>query len=85
MIYDISIYISSLIQKKLNIQFKEDEIAFIALHVGSLLEKKKTSKKNIQLLLFANDYHNISEQMKQTIETSLDRSIVISTIDRIRA
>lgn len=83
LIYDISIYISSLIQEKLNIQFKEDEIAFIALHVGSLLEKKKTSKKNIQLLLFANDYHNITEQMKQTIETSLDSSIVVSTIDML--
>lgn len=79
-IYDVSVYLASQIQEKLDIRFTEDEIAFIALHVGSLLEKQRTSKKDIQLLLFVNDYHTLSEQMKQTIEKALDSSVVISSI-----
>ncbi|QQP69521.1 transcription antiterminator [Carnobacterium sp. CS13] len=81
--YDVSVYISSLIQEKLDIQFNEDEIAFIALHVGTLLEKQKTNEKNIKLLLFVNDYHNISNQLKESIEKALNSNVTIFSINSI--
>ncbi|AYW50155.1 PRD domain-containing protein [Tetragenococcus halophilus] len=79
-IYDVSIYLSSLIQEELNIQFNEDEIAFIALHVGALLERQKKNNQKIHLLLFADDYHDIAKNLQENIQKALDDQVTISSI-----
>ncbi len=40
--YDLAVYISSLIQDRLDIWFNDDEISFIALHIGFFLKHKNT-------------------------------------------
>lgn len=57
--FDIAVYISSLIQEQLGIWFNDDEISFIALHIGSFLENKKEERMQIKVVLFVEDYHNI--------------------------
>ncbi|MFC4663496.1 BglG family transcription antiterminator [Oceanobacillus aidingensis] len=80
-IYDISVYIASLIQEKIDITFNEDEISFIALHIGSLLEKEKAIDKNyIRVLLIANDYHGIRDQITKKIKNRLGSSVQIQSV-----
>ena len=80
-IYDISVYIASLIQEKIDVTFNGDEISFIALHIGSLLEKQKDTDKNyIKILLVANDYHGIGEQLTKKITKRLGTSVKIASI-----
>ncbi|GAA0343564.1 BglG family transcription antiterminator [Oceanobacillus oncorhynchi subsp. oncorhynchi] len=80
-IYDISVYIASLIQEKIDITFNEDEISFIALHIGSLLEKEKAIDKNyIRILLIANDYHGIRDQITKKIKNRLGSSVQIQSV-----
>lgn len=79
LIYDISVYISSLIQEKLAIWFNEDEISFIALHIGSFLRTQKNSIEQASLLLVANDYHDLSENIVAKLENTFGEQIFIKT------
>lgn len=79
LIYDISVYISSLIQEKLAIWFNEDEISFIALHIGSFLGTQKNSIEQASLLLVANDYRDLSENIVAKLENTFGEQIFIKT------
>lgn len=80
-IYDVSVYISSLIQEKIDVRFNEDEISFIALHIGSLLEKQRDiDKHEIRILLVADDYHGIREQLTNKIIKRLGDAVGIQSI-----
>ena len=72
LIYDISVYISSFIQERLNIWFTEDEISFIALHLGSFLESQRTEQQPFLLLLVVEDYHNMREVLQKNFKNILE-------------
>lgn len=67
LIYDISVYISSLIQDNLQIWFNDDEVSFIALHLGALLESQKKSHSNIKIAVISEDYHQLDSIIKQKL------------------
>ena len=56
LIYDIAVFISSEIYKKYKVLLNRDEITFIALHVGAIVEKKQ---KNLyhKVLIFCDNYY----------------------------
>lgn len=83
LIYDISVYISSLIQEKLAIWFNEDEISFIALHIGSFLGTQKNSVEQASLLLVANDYHDLSENIVTKLENTFGEQICIRIANEV--
>lgn len=75
-IYDISVYIASLIQEEFNINVPEGEISFISLHIGALLEKQELNSEDIiKLMIIADDYQNIREHIHKKIKRSFPSSI----------
>ncbi|MDD2591890.1 MAG: PRD domain-containing protein [Erysipelotrichaceae bacterium] len=50
-IYDISIFIADLILKETQIQLSEDEIAYIAMHIGVEIEEQKSLLNRINVLI----------------------------------
>ncbi|WP_429976169.1 BglG family transcription antiterminator [Enterococcus sp. DIV0086] len=50
-VYNISVYASGYLQEKLNIQFPEDEVAYLTLHFLSALENIRAHKKKRVLLI----------------------------------
>jgi lichenan operon transcriptional antiterminator len=55
-IYDISVFISNLIKQNQNITISEDEIAYIALHIGVLIEEQKALENKIKVLILSPQY-----------------------------
>ena len=80
LIYDISVYISSFIQERLNIWFTEDEISFIALHLGSFLESQRTEQQPFLLLLVVEDYHNMREVLQKKLQEHFGNQINIQVV-----
>ncbi|MGG5314932.1 BglG family transcription antiterminator [Enterococcus sp. AZ072] len=75
--YDLAVYISSLIQERLDIWFNEDEISFIALHIGAFLETKKRHQNQIVIHLIVNDYHDIGQKLRKQIQKKFSDSNVV--------
>lgn len=55
-IYDISVFISNLIKQNQSISISEDEIAYIALHIGVLIEEQKALENKIKVLILSPQY-----------------------------
>lgn len=77
LIYDISVYISSMIQERLDIDFNDDEISFIALHLGALLETQQKINQTIRVALIAENYHSVDQVIKDKLETALGKHVSI--------
>ncbi|WP_208591080.1 BglG family transcription antiterminator [Gracilibacillus suaedae] len=84
LIYDLSVYISNLISEKLDIHLHEDEIAYIALHVGSCLELKQKNHDLLEVVLVCPAYNNLQFQLKEKIEHYFANQLrVIKMVTRV--
>ncbi|MGM0213932.1 BglG family transcription antiterminator [Enterococcus sp. AZ109] len=75
--YDLAVYISSRIQERLAIWFNDDEISFIALHIGAFLETKKQDRSQFLIRLVVNDYHDIGETLKEQLQEKFGEGVTI--------
>jgi len=55
-IYDVSVFISNIVTQKTGHILSEDEIAYVALHIGVLIEEKKAMKTKIKVLFLCPQY-----------------------------
>lgn len=56
-IYDVAVFIAQQIKKYYSYDFNRDEITFISLHVGAIIEKKSEESKKIKALLLMDKYY----------------------------
>jgi len=75
-IYEIAVFISSILKKEEQIFINDDEIAFLAFHIGSYIELKN-EKQSIKCLLIIPDYHNMRQLIYNNIKTRLKRKVHI--------
>ncbi|ARJ91973.1 PRD domain-containing protein [Listeria monocytogenes] len=79
--FDIAVYISSLLQEKLAIDFNEDEISFIALHIGSFLESENRDYLRLEIGLLVDDYHDLRTNMLKKLRARFDNEATIELIE----
>lgn len=84
-IYEISVYISSFIQKSLAIWFTEDEIAFIALHIGAFVNESKTTTTKLAILLIKSNYHDLTDNIYLDLLAVLGGKVTIDVVDEWEA
>ncbi|WP_052006694.1 PRD domain-containing protein [Listeria fleischmannii] len=68
LIYDISVFISSYITEQLDILLSDDEISFIALHIGAYFEAELNDKEALKAVLISYEYPEIIKQLQKKIE-----------------
>ncbi|HAK1573106.1 TPA: BglG family transcription antiterminator [Listeria monocytogenes] len=79
--FDIAVYISSLLQEKLAIDFNEDEISFIALHIGSFLESENRDDIRLEIGLLVDDYHDLRTNMLKKLRARFENEATIELIE----
>ncbi|EAD8166231.1 PRD domain-containing protein [Listeria monocytogenes] len=79
--FDIAVYISSLLQEKLAIDFNEDEISFIALHIGSFLESENRDYICLEIGLLIEDYHDLRTNMLKKLRARFENDATIKLIE----
>lgn len=82
LIYDLAVYISSLIQDRLDIWFNDDEISFIALHIGSFLETQKQFQNQVSIQLIVNNYHDLARNLSKQIEEHFGETVHVLVTER---
>lgn len=66
-IYDISTFIAYQLTLSFHENVNEDEIAFIALHVGTEIERQKKEETKVSCLLLCPEYLNITSTLQKKI------------------
>ncbi|WP_193065395.1 BglG family transcription antiterminator [Oceanobacillus oncorhynchi] len=80
LIYDLSVYIANLLTEELNIYLPEDEITYIALHVGSCLELKQKNDASVNVILVCPAYNNLHLLIKEKLEYYFANQLVITKV-----
>lgn len=80
LIYAISVYIAKIIQEETNLIMPEDEIAYIALHIGILMEENNASKNKLKCLIVASNYNELGLKVSKKISRVFSESILVSDV-----
>ncbi|MCO6018740.1 PRD domain-containing protein [Carnobacterium divergens] len=80
LIYDISVSIASELEKRLEIQVNEDEIAYIALHLGSYLESIPDERADITCIVVCPKYYDIHQGILEKIKEHFSKELLIQEI-----
>ncbi|PAE05758.1 transcriptional antiterminator, partial [Bacillus paralicheniformis] len=65
LIYELAVFISNQIQLMENIHINEDEISYIAFHIGSYFERRKNLEKKILCVVICPNYYDMRLQLIQ--------------------
>ncbi|MGL5687063.1 MAG: BglG family transcription antiterminator [Vagococcus fluvialis] len=80
LVYDISVFISNELNKFFKIELSEDEIAYIALHVGTSLELQEREVKEINTLVICPKYYSIDQQIINKLKNHFGEEINIKRV-----
>jgi lichenan operon transcriptional antiterminator len=85
--YELAVFIASEVQREFDIVIGEDEIAYIALHIGSHLERRVSHGAKLTCVLVSPGYHDIAELLERRIlpalgdEVAIDRVLTRTDVD----
>lgn len=79
-IFDIAVYMASLLSEKLNIEINEDEISFLALHIGTFINHKTEEDKKLQTVIVMPAYLQMRQLVTAKLLNNFMQDIVIIDI-----
>lgn len=86
LIFDCAVGAANKLKELTDYELNEDEISYIALHIGSNLENRKSKNKILSCIILYPQYYDFSnkiiEELKNHYGTRLDIKTVITTIDQ---
>jgi lichenan operon transcriptional antiterminator len=79
-IYDVSVSITNIITQETGYVISEDEISYIALHIGVLIEERKVIKYEVRAVVVFPQYYQGSNDVVERISTTFQNNILISGV-----
>lgn len=76
-IYEVAVYIAKQIQKKIQLPITDDEITFIALHIGSYFEEKFEAETKLRCVIYTPEYYDLHQRLIYKISDSFKSSLSI--------
>lgn len=80
LIYDASVNAARLIREKTGINLNDDEIAYIAFHIGGALELQSTLSNKLSVAIFCPGYYNLNNRLSDTISRRFSDDLIVSSI-----
>jgi lichenan operon transcriptional antiterminator len=78
--YELAVFVAAEIQREFAITIGDDEIAYIALHIGSHLERRATHGERLTCVLVSPGYHDIADLLERRILPALGDDVVIDRV-----
>ena len=79
-IYDISVFIANIIHQYHHVSISEDEIAYIALHIGVLIEEQKALENKLTAVILNPQYFSNSLNILKKCIKIFNDSLIISEV-----
>ena len=80
LIYDVSVCLSITIKERTGISINDDEIAYIAFHLGSTLEAQKNLSEKVTAALYCPSYYDTNVKLTDTINRHFSSELLITNI-----
>lgn len=79
-IFDIAVYLASVLSNDLNVEINDDEIAFIALHIGSFLNSQHDDNNKINTVIITPAYLGQQTEIEKCIQKHFDDDLFITGV-----
>ena len=80
LIYDVSVTLASTMKEKTGVSINDDEIAYIAFHLGSAIEAQKSLTTKVTAVLYCPNYYDMNLRINDTINQHFANDILIKNI-----
>lgn len=81
MIFEVAVFIASGLQQRLGIPLLDDEIAYIAMHVGGRLERSRRSDQLLTATIVCPGYYELHELLRSSVDRSLGQAIEVVGVE----
>jgi lichenan operon transcriptional antiterminator len=81
MIFEVAVFIASGLQERLGIPLLDDEIAYIAMHVGGRLERSRRSDQLLTATIVCPGYYELHELLRSSVDRSLGQAIEVVGVE----
>lgn len=79
-IYDVAVFTADIIRNETGLDINEDEIAYIALHVGCLIEEQRSSAHKLHAALICAQHGVYNAERIDTFANEINRTVIIETV-----
>jgi lichenan operon transcriptional antiterminator len=80
MIYDVAVFMASQIQREKSITINDDEISYIAMHLGSHLERQSRNEERLTVAIVSPGYYDMHDILRQHIERTLGDEVSVEVV-----
>jgi lichenan operon transcriptional antiterminator len=80
MIYDVAVFIASQIQREKSITINDDEISYIAMHLGSHLERQSRHEERLTVAIVSPGYYDMHDILRAHIERALGDELAVEVV-----
>ena len=77
MIYELAVYIASELQREEHIVITDDEIAYIAMHVGAHIEQQARRVDLVTCVIVCPNYYDLHRMLRQRVERQLSDDLEV--------
>lgn len=78
--YDVAVFVADIIKNETGHDINEDEIAYIALHVGCLIEEQRTNAHKLHAVLVCAQHNATSAERIEAFSHAVEHVLVIDTV-----
>jgi lichenan operon transcriptional antiterminator len=78
LIYVIAVFVSKIINNKIGRPIPKDEIAYIALHIGAIMEEKKAYDDKLKCIVLAPGLNIVNRTLLQRLNNNFSESLIIT-------
>ncbi|MDQ0893221.1 BglG family transcription antiterminator [Agromyces ramosus] len=84
LIYDLAVYIANELQHSERILVNDDEIAYIAMHVGAHLDRRRAASERVRVAVVAPAYHDVHTALAERISTVFGAEVdLVALVDHV--
>lgn len=80
LVYEVAVFIVSQLQAHHELAITDDEIAYVAMHVGAFLERESHRAARISAALVAPTYYDLPERLRHRIEDAFPDELSIDVV-----
>ncbi|GAB3600698.1 BglG family transcription antiterminator [Microbacterium tumbae] len=80
MIFEVAVSIVSGLHDRLGLPVNDDEIAYIAMHVGGRLERSRKAESILTATIVCPGYYELHELLRSSVDRSLGSSIEVTSV-----
>ncbi|MEU1972542.1 PTS sugar transporter subunit IIA [Microbacterium sp. NPDC019599] len=81
MIFEVAVYIANGLHESLGIPLLDDEIAYIAMHVGGRLERSRRADQLLTATIVCPGYYELHELLRSSVDRSLGQAIEVVGVE----